>query len=103
MDTLSRELIDKDVLLKDIRETITERSDTFDWFNLISKQEVVADNKNLDKAFINQAINNCFLTKKYGNPGKEEGMCACIRTMNGDGEPCDTCKACKLNYLYDRS
>ncbi len=48
---------------------------------------------------IKQAIEKCHLTRKYENPGMEEGMCAGLRTLNGAGEPCEECKKCKLNYL----
>ena len=47
-----------------------------------------------------QAISNCFLTHRYVNPGMEEGMCAGLRTMNGEGEPLEKCKECRLCYAY---
>ena len=31
----------------------------------------------------------------------EEGLCAGLRTNDGDGEPCETCKECRLQYQYD--
>lgn len=52
---------------------------------------------------IKQGINNCYMAHKYGHPGHEEGMCAGLRTMNGDGEPVYKCKLCRLNYLFERS
>lgn len=50
---------------------------------------------------IKQGIDNCYMAQKYGNPGYEEGMCAGLRTMNGDGEPAMQCKECNLFHLYE--
>ena len=36
-------LIDEEVLMNEIRETITEQSSTFDWMNLIHRQPVAYD------------------------------------------------------------
>lgn len=47
---------------------------------------------------IMQIIGNCFMTQMYEYPGIEEGMCAGLRTLNGDGEPCVTCEMCSLYY-----
>ena len=47
-----------------------------------------------------QAVEKCYLTRKYENPGLEDGMCAGLRTMNGEGEPCEECKECCLYYRY---
>lgn len=45
MDLGEDKLISYDVLLKDIRDTITENSTFFDWMNLIYRQPpVVLDN-----------------------------------------------------------
>lgn len=55
------------------------------------------------RKMINQGINNCYMSHKYEHPGYEEGMCAGLRTMNGDGEPVYKCKLCRLNYLFARS
>lgn len=55
------------------------------------------------RKMINQGINNCYMSHKYEHPGFEEGMCAGLRTMNGDGEPVYKCKLCRLNYLFERS
>lgn len=49
------------------------------------------------------AIANCHLSQRYENPGMENGMCAGLRTMGGEGEPCAICKECKLNYLYEET
>lgn len=49
---------------------------------------------------IEQAIENCYMTHKHENPGVEDGMCAGLRTMNGEGEPPEECKECKLYYGY---
>lgn len=49
---------------------------------------------------IEQAIENCHMTHKYENPGIENGMCAGLRTMNGEGEPPEECKECRLYYGY---
>ena len=38
---------------------------------------------------------------KFEYPGMEEGLCAGLRTICGDGEPCETCKECRLQYQYD--
>lgn len=50
-----------------------------------------------------RTIKNCSLQKKYGEAGLEEGMCAGLRTEDGEGEPCDTCKECKLQYQYEET
>lgn len=55
------------------------------------------------RKMINQGINNCYMSHKYEHPGYEQGMCAGLRTMNGDGEPVYKCKLCRLNYLFERS
>ncbi len=47
---------------------------------------------------IKQGIDNCYMAHRYEHPGYENDLCAGLRTMNGDGEPCDTCKACLLYY-----
>lgn len=47
---------------------------------------------------IKQGIDNCYMAHRYGHPGYEEEMCAGLRTMNGDSEPCDICKKCNLYY-----
>lgn len=51
------------------------------------------------KKMIKQGINNCYMAGKYEHPGYEEGMCAGLYTMNGDGEPANKCKSCHLYYL----
>lgn len=51
-------------------------------------------------AIIKQGIDNCYMTKRYEHPGYEEGMCAGLRTMNGEGEPTGKCKNCRLYYGY---
>lgn len=53
------------------------------------------------KEMIKQGIDNCYMTAEYEHPGYEEGMCAGLYTMNGDGEPADKCKSCRLYYLSD--
>lgn len=40
---MSDDLISKNALMKDFRNTITENSDTFDWLNMISRQPVAYD------------------------------------------------------------
>ncbi|HJC89567.1 MAG TPA: hypothetical protein H9695_01175 [Candidatus Mediterraneibacter excrementigallinarum] len=47
---------------------------------------------------IKQGIDNCYMAHKYEHPGYENDLCAGLRTMNGDGEPCETCKVCYLYY-----
>ena len=47
---------------------------------------------------IKQGIDNCYMAHRYEHPGYEEDLCAGLRTMNGEGEPCDTCKECYLYY-----
>lgn len=48
-----------------------------------------------------QAITNCHLVNLHGiEPGMENGMCAGLRTMNGNGEPCWECQECRLQYQY---
>ena len=50
---------------------------------------------------IDQGIANCYLAHRYEHPGHEEGMCAGLRTLNGEGEPIEQCKECKLHYMYE--
>ena len=50
---------------------------------------------------LKQSIINCFMSKKYGYPGIENGKCAGLRTLNGQGEPCEECKKCSLQYQYE--
>lgn len=40
---MSDDLISKNALMEDFRNTITENSDTFDWLNMISRQTVAYD------------------------------------------------------------
>ena len=42
-------LIDEEVLMKDIQNTITEKSSTIDWMNLIHRQPVAYDIDNVVK------------------------------------------------------
>lgn len=42
---MDNDLISKSALMEDFRNTITERSDTFDWLNMISRQPVAYDKK----------------------------------------------------------
>lgn len=49
---------------------------------------------------IEQSIKNCHMTHKYENPGIENGMCAGLRMLCGEGEPCEECKECRLYYGY---
>lgn len=44
-------------------------------------------------------IDDCYMIKKYEHPGYEEGGCAGLRTLDGEGEPCWQCKECKMFYL----
>ena len=55
----------------------------------------------LDEKTIKQAICHCYMTERFEYPGMEEGLCAGLRTMDGDGEPYETCKECRLQYQYD--
>ena len=48
------------------------------------------------RKIIKQGIDNCYMAHRYEHPGYEEDLCAGLRTMNGEGEPCDTCKECYL-------
>lgn len=48
---------------------------------------------------VKRKIDNCSLVRTYEHPGYENGLCAGLRTLNGDGEPCETCKSCY--FLYD--
>ena len=48
---------------------------------------------------VKQGIDNCYMVHRYEHPGYEQDRCAGLRTMQGEGEPCEECKECKLNYL----
>lgn len=50
------------------------------------------------RKIIKQGIDNCYMVHKYEHPGYEEDLCAGLRTLNGDGEPCEICKECYLYY-----
>ena len=54
-----------------------------------------------DEKRIKDAIAHCYMTERFEYPEMEEGLCAGLRTMGGDGEPCETCKECRLQYQYD--
>ena len=47
---------------------------------------------------VKQGIDNCYMAHEYEHPGYEEDLCAGLRTLNGDGEPCGKCKNCYLYY-----
>ena len=49
------------------------------------------------RKIIKQGIDNCYMAHRYEHPGYEEGMCAGLRTMNGDGEPAYKCQLCRLS------
>lgn len=49
---------------------------------------------------VDLAVSKCHLTYSIENPGMENGMCAGLRTLNGEGEPCEECKECGLYYGY---
>ena len=49
-------------------------------------QKVKADEKRIE-----HAIAHCYMVQRWENPGMEEGLCAGLRTMDGDWEPCGTC------------
>lgn len=55
----------------------------------------------LDEKTIKQAICHCYMVERFEYPGMEEGLCAGLRTNDGDGEPCENCKECRLQYQYD--
>lgn len=44
---MNEDLISRNKLLKDFRNTITEQSDTMDWLNMISRQPVAYDPMNI--------------------------------------------------------
>lgn len=47
---MDNDLISKSALMEDFRNTITEKSDTFDWLNMISRQPASYDkNKVINK------------------------------------------------------
>lgn len=51
---------------------------------------------------VKQGIDNCYMVLKHEHPGYEENRCAGLRTLKGDGEPCETCKNCKLYYAFGK-
>ena len=50
------------------------------------------------RKIIKQGIDNCYMVRRYEHPGYENDLCAGLRTMNGEGEPCETCQKCYLYY-----
>lgn len=51
---------------------------------------------------VKQGIDNCYMVHKHEHPGYEENRCTGLRTLKGDGEPCETCKNCKLYYAFGK-
>lgn len=47
---------------------------------------------------VKQGIDNCYMVHRYEHPGYENDLCSGLRTMNGEGEPCETCQKCYLYY-----
>lgn len=47
---------------------------------------------------VKQGIDNCYMAHRYKHPGYEEDRCSGLRTMYGNGEPCEECKECALLY-----
>ena len=39
---------------------------------------------------VKQGIDNCYMVHKHEHPGYEENRCAVLRTLKGDGEPCES-------------
>lgn len=68
---------------------------------ILSALQELKDYRDIKEEAVKQIIQKCFMTKHYENPGMEEGMCAGLRTLGGDGEPCDTCKTCMMCYGYN--
>lgn len=52
-------LIDADKLMQDIRNTITEQSNTIDWLNLVNRQPIAYD--------VDKVVEQLYGLKKYGN------------------------------------
>ena len=88
--------------IKDANETIEMCDMAISALKEIQQYREIGTIEEIRK-MINQGINNCYMSHKYEHPGYEEGMCAGLRTMNGDGEPVYKCKLCRLNYLFERS
>ena len=76
----------------------------FKWLPYEKKMGLIERELSLEthnaKKRIEDAIAHCYMTK-FEYPGMEEGLCAGLRTMGGDGEPYGTCKECRLQYQYD--
>ena len=51
---------------------------------------------------VKQGIDNCYMVHKHEHPGYEQNRCAGLRTLKGDGEPCEICKNCKLYYAFGK-
>lgn len=50
-----------------------------------------------------QAIAQCFMSIRYENPGMENDWCAGLRTVDGEGEPCEVCKRCYMHHEHHRA
>jgi hypothetical protein len=47
-----------------------------------------------------RTLENCKLVRKHGVPKQYDGVCEGFAHSATDDEPAETCKRCKLNYLY---
>lgn len=47
-----------------------------------------------------QAIAQCFMSIRYENPGMKNDWCAGLRTVDGEGEPCEVCKRCYMQHEH---
>ena len=48
-----------------------------------------------------RTLDNCILIKHVGcKPRQYDGVCEGFAKSDSDDEPCETCKECKLHYLY---
>lgn len=52
-----------------------------------------------------RTLDHCRMISKYqdllGKPQQRDGKCDGYQKSQGDDEPCETCKECKLNTFYE--
>ena len=98
-------LIDVDKLMEDFRNTITEKSDTMDWLNMIYRQptaydvdkvvEELEERKALHERLVDYETKNGTVTEKYQNIKAIDVLNKAIEIVKQGGVSDDVCE-CKL-------
>lgn len=75
---MSNDLISRSALLEDFKNTISEKSDTFDWLNMISRQPACDVDKIVEK------LANCEQRLKHYEDLEEQGLLLKLPCKVGD-------------------